>query len=91
MSAAIRILHVLDHSIPLHSGYAFRTKAILEQQRALGLVTDQLTGSRYNRSDSAEEEVDGIRFCRTPHTLPALHSVPVLNHLMVVRELRARL
>ena len=29
----MRILHVLDHSIPLHSGYMFRTRAILEQQR----------------------------------------------------------
>ena len=33
----LRILHVLDHSIPLHSGYTFRTRSILQQQRALGL------------------------------------------------------
>ena len=25
-----RILHVLDHSLPLHSGYTFRTRAILK-------------------------------------------------------------
>ena len=31
--AAMRILHVLDHSLPLHSGYAFRTLAILREQR----------------------------------------------------------
>ena len=35
--SAMRILHVLDHSLPLHSGYAFRTLAILREQRALGL------------------------------------------------------
>ena len=28
----MRILHVLDHSIPLHSGYTFRTAAILREQ-----------------------------------------------------------
>ena len=33
---SLRILHVLDHSIPLHSGYAFRTRAILREQRRLG-------------------------------------------------------
>jgi glycogen(starch) synthase len=31
---SLRILHVLDHSIPLHSGYTFRTLAILREQRA---------------------------------------------------------
>ena len=32
-----RILHVLDHSLPLQSGYTFRTRAILAAQIALGL------------------------------------------------------
>ena len=32
----MRILHVLDHSLPLHSGYAFRTRAILKAQIARG-------------------------------------------------------
>jgi hypothetical protein len=32
----MRILHILDHSIPLHSGYIFRTAAMLRQQRKLG-------------------------------------------------------
>ena len=35
----MRILHVLDHSLPLHSGYTFRTLAILREQRALGWET----------------------------------------------------
>ena len=39
----MRILHILDHSIPLHSGYTFRTLSILEQQRALGWETYHLT------------------------------------------------
>ncbi len=30
----MRILHVLDHSIPLHFGYTFRSAAILREQRA---------------------------------------------------------
>ena len=32
----LRILHVFDHSLPLHSGYSFRSLAILREQRALG-------------------------------------------------------
>jgi glycogen(starch) synthase len=40
---SLRILHVLDHSLPLHSGYSFRTLAILREQRALGWQTVHLT------------------------------------------------
>src|SRR5208337_2179707 len=42
----MRILHVLDHSIPLQSGYSFRMLAILREQRALGWETLHLTSPR---------------------------------------------
>jgi len=32
----LKVLHVLDHSVPLHSGYSFRTLSILREQRKLG-------------------------------------------------------
>ena len=34
----MRALHVLDHSIPLHSGHTFCTLALLREQRALCLT-----------------------------------------------------
>ena len=39
-----RILHVLDHSLPLHSGYTFRTRAILTAQAAMGWTVAGVTG-----------------------------------------------
>ena len=35
----VRILHVLDHSIPMQSGYTFRTRSILREQRRMGWET----------------------------------------------------
>ena len=58
----MRILHVLDHSIPLHSGYTFRTRNILRGQRALGWHTAHVTGLKQGASDAAEETVDGLHF-----------------------------
>ena len=29
----LRVLHVFDHSVPLQSGYTFRSSAILREQR----------------------------------------------------------
>ncbi len=63
---ALRILHILDHSLPSHSGYSFRTIAILREQRALGWETLQLTTPRHGGGAQAVEEVDGWRFHRTP-------------------------
>jgi PEP-CTERM/exosortase A-associated glycosyltransferase len=87
----MRILHILDHSIPLHSGYTFRTRNILQQQRALGWETVQITGSKHLNPAGQEEDVDGFHFYRTPAAEGFLDSLPVLNQLAVVNTLSARL
>ena len=61
-----RVLHVLDHSLPLHSGYTFRTRAILKAQQAAGLEVRGVTGLRHAGDGSAIETVDGLTFHRTP-------------------------
>ncbi len=67
-----RILHVLDHSLPLHSGYTFRTRAILKAQIAAGWEVAGLTGVRqYQHGQSlgaSYERVEGLSFYRTMAT-----------------------
>ncbi len=72
----MRILHVLDHGLPLHSGYAFRTRAILKAQIARGWEVAAVTGPRHGVSAEDEEIVDGLRFFRTP---PVRSSLPVIG------------
>jgi PEP-CTERM/exosortase A-associated glycosyltransferase len=64
--AGLRILHVLDHSLPLHSGYAFRTMAILREQRRMGWHTIHLTTPKHTEAGPMVEEIEGLRFHRTP-------------------------
>lgn len=64
----MRILHILDHSIPLHSGYAFRSLALLTEQRRLGWETLQLTTPKQGQIQADEEIVDGWTFYRTRQT-----------------------
>ncbi|ODU69921.1 MAG: glycosyltransferase, exosortase A system-associated [Novosphingobium sp. SCN 66-18] len=68
-----RVLHVLDHSLPLHSGYTFRTRAILKAQQAQGIEVRAITGQRHRlpdgplaADDGAPEQIDGLEFHRTP-------------------------
>ena len=49
----MHVMHVLDHSIPLQSGYTFRTRAILQEQRKRGWETCHLTGPKHNAGQSA--------------------------------------
>jgi PEP-CTERM/exosortase A-associated glycosyltransferase len=67
----MRILHVLDHGLPLHSGYAFRTRAIVKAQLAMGWEVACLTGPRQATEGPDPEIVDGITFYRTAKPEPA--------------------
>lgn len=62
----MRILHVLDHGLPLQSGYTFRTRAILKAQMARGWSVAAITGPRQGATEVSREWIDGIEFYRTP-------------------------
>ncbi|MFP5391736.1 MAG: TIGR04063 family PEP-CTERM/XrtA system glycosyltransferase [Gammaproteobacteria bacterium] len=87
----MRILHILDHSIPLHSGYTFRTRSILREQRALGWETFHVTGSKQGETPALEETIDGLHFYRTPKGTGPLAKLPVLNQKEVIDGLARRL
>ncbi|MGV3478459.1 MAG: TIGR04063 family PEP-CTERM/XrtA system glycosyltransferase [Sphingobium sp.] len=61
----MRILHILDHSLPMHSGYTFRTRAILKAQIELGWTVAGVTGPRHSAAGPDRETVDGLDFFRT--------------------------
>ena len=63
-----RILHVLDHSLPMHSGYTFRTRAILKAQEAMGLEVRGITGLRHVAAGPDTEQAEGLTFHRTRGT-----------------------
>jgi PEP-CTERM/exosortase A-associated glycosyltransferase len=87
----MKILHVLDHSIPLHSGYTFRTRAILQQQKKLGWQTYHVTSPKHKIAKRAVEDVDGLTFFRS-NVLPIwVANIPLLNQCLVVQQLYKRL
>jgi PEP-CTERM/exosortase A-associated glycosyltransferase len=88
---SLRILHVLDHSVPLQSGYAFRTLSILREQRALGWETFQLTTPKHYAPGPLEEEVAGVHFFRSRLRPAMIGRAPVLNQAAVVQATAQRL
>jgi PEP-CTERM/exosortase A-associated glycosyltransferase len=87
----MKILHILDHSIPLHSGYTFRTKAILEQQRKLGWETFHVTSAKHSVATTLMDEVDGYTFYRSEVPEGFFSKIPVLEQWAIVQSLTKRL
>ena len=86
---SLRVLHILDHSIPLHSGYTFRTLSLLREQRRRGWETFHLTSPKHGGTQALEEEVDGWQFYRTP--TPTARRLPGVSELALMRQLERRL
>jgi PEP-CTERM/exosortase A-associated glycosyltransferase len=85
----MRILHILDHSIPLHSGYTFRTLSILREQRRLGWETFHLTSPKHSLPGELDETVDGWHFYRTP--APTGPKLPGLGEVALMKVTQSRL
>jgi len=67
-----RVLHVLDHSLPDHSGYSFRSESIMLAQRARGWHVAAVTSPKHEASIKRDappiEDIGGIRYYRTGAT-----------------------
>ncbi len=86
----MKILHILDHSIPLHSGYTFRTRSILKQQRVLGWETVHVTSGKHTLDSAPVESVEEFLFYRTPAKSSFLDKLPLLNQLSIIDQLTKR-
>ncbi len=72
MMKKLKILHVLDHSLPLHSGYTFRSQNIFRAQKNRGWEPVIVTSPKHEQSwkgASPEKEIIGdFTYYRTGKT-----------------------
>jgi PEP-CTERM/exosortase A-associated glycosyltransferase len=61
----MKVLHILDHSVPAMSGYSTRSCNIVGFQRELGLHPVVVTSPKHPAPGPAREERDGITYYRT--------------------------
>ena len=66
---SLKILHILDHSLPLHSGYTFRSHNIFQAQRNIGwnpvIVTSPKHEESWKGNWEPQEQINGFRYYRT--------------------------
>jgi PEP-CTERM/exosortase A-associated glycosyltransferase len=87
----MRILHILDHSLPLQSGYVYRTLGIVDQQRALGWEPVLLTSGKHYAPGPARERIGEWEFLRTRMPTGLSARLPWIRELTIVSDLDRRL
>lgn len=87
----MRILHILDHSLPLHSGYVYRTLGIVNQQRTLGWEPVLLTSGKHYAPGPPRERIGEWEFLRTRMPTGLSARLPWFRELTIVRDLDRRL
>lgn len=87
----MRILHILDHSIPKHSGYVFRTMSIMAEQKARGWDPVLFTTPRHGPGEAACEDIEGWQVHRTPNGGMPSWMPPGLRERWEMHVSRARL
>ncbi len=87
----MKILHILNDSVPHVSGYASRSQYIVEFQKRMSFTPIVVTSTKHGRPGSAVEHINGIDYhrCDVPQRPmdAALDKVPLLNEWRRMRIL----
>lgn len=90
---SLKILHILDHSAPLQSGYVFRSQSIFREQVKRGWQPVAVTSPRHEASSKdpwqGMQEIAGIRYYRTGKT--SAGNLPLEGELRLMRVLAKRI
>ncbi len=84
------VLHILDHSLPVMSGYSTRSHSIVTFQRRLGLRPVVLTSPKHPSPGPFSEVLDGIKYHRTPRSPGWERRLPYLAELALILRFAPR-
>jgi PEP-CTERM/exosortase A-associated glycosyltransferase len=89
----LKILHVLDHSLPLYSGYVFRSQSILKSQLKRGWRPVVVTSSKHEESLKTEclekETIEGLTYYRSGSV--SVNSFPGRREARIMSTLARRI
>lgn len=88
----MRVLHILDHSLPHLSGYAIRSHNILRFQRQQDFNPVVLTSAKQGESKALRERFDEIEYNRAAYAVPpGLWQKPYLSEIFLMHCLRQQI
>lgn len=89
----MKILHILDHSLPLHSGYTFRSQNIFRAQKKMGYFPVILTSPKHEASWKGQwdekETINDFQYYRTGAVYGS--QLPLRGEIRLMKALQKRL
>jgi len=83
----MKVLHVLEYSLPKLIGYSLRSHAIILHQRKVGIDTCQMTSQRFSEFSTTDDTSDGVTYQRTKTNSGILSRIPFLNYFNYINQL----
>ncbi|HXX74403.1 MAG TPA: glycosyltransferase [Nitrospiraceae bacterium] len=89
----MKVLHVLNHSLPYIDGYSIRSFNILQHQKLQGLNVTAVTSPKHERPTSPVEVIHGVSFYRTLPEEPkyGVFALPFLKESLLMLRLYSRI
>jgi len=91
----MKILHVLDHSLPIISGYSIRSNYIVEFEKKKGILGTVITSPKHITNSDIEEIINGITYHRTlfpKNKLDRLSCrIPFIKEFLLMKCLQKRM
>jgi PEP-CTERM/exosortase A-associated glycosyltransferase len=91
----MKVLHVLDHSLPYLSAYSFRSLYLISQQRQMGITPVVLTSPSHDSFDESCEILQGVQHHRSKwpafYYLPQPRFIPGLQNQAYLAALAKRI
>ena len=89
----LKVLHVFDHSLPLHDGYSFRSINILREQEKRGWHPVAVSSSKHEENlqqkCDAKETINGFTFYRSGEI--KTYRLPLIGELWLMHVLSRRI
>lgn len=89
----MKVLHILDHSLPLHSGYAFRSYNIFNCQKEKSLLPIVITSPKHEAAtkgnSQSEEIINGVKYFRTGRIREI--NIPFIKEIFIVKMLERKI
>lgn len=89
----MKILHILDHSLPLHSGYTFRSQNLFRAQGQMGFDSVILTSPKHEENLATtcpeRETINEFTYYRSGAVRKS--AVPLMTEIKLMRQLYQRI
>ncbi|MCC3860142.1 glycosyltransferase family 4 protein [Pseudemcibacter aquimaris] len=87
----MRVLHVLERSLPFVNGYTFRAQRLIKALHDNDIETIQVTGIHHDQFQKTKEYVDGVEFERTAKGINPLVKIPYVDQKIAASKLKKKI